>query len=70
LARNQHKTMIAENSSMALSPLNPRRAGLRAVQAAVDATMASTLIQAIVSICRRAARRSNSGAGAAAAMDI
>src|ERR1700680_3578378 len=50
LERNRHRTMIAENSSMALSPPNPRRAGLLAVQAATSATTASMLIQTIVSI--------------------
>jgi hypothetical protein len=39
-------------------------------KAAPSATMASILIQTIVSICRRATRRGKSGAGAAAAMDI
>src|SRR6202158_82675 len=70
LERNRQRTMIAENSSMALSPPNPRREGLRAVQAAASATMASTVIQAIVNTCRRTTRRSKSGAAGATAMAI
>src|SRR3989442_405151 len=70
LERNRQRTTIAENSSIALSPPNPRRAGLRAIQAAASATMASTVIQAIVSTCRRTTRRSKSGAAGAAAMAI
>src|ERR1700676_1212931 len=38
LERNRQGTMIAENSSMTLSPPNPRRAGLLAVHDATSAT--------------------------------
>ena len=64
LAQDYTKGMLAS------SPPNPRRAGLLAVQAARSATTASMLIQTIVSICRRTTRRSKSGAGRTAAIDI
>src|SRR5437867_10619330 len=70
LEQNRQRTTIAENNLIALSPPNPRRAELRAIQAAASATMASTVIQAIVSTCRRTTRRSKSGAAGAAAMAI
>src|SRR5438067_10434649 len=70
LERNRQRTMIAENSSIALTPPNPRRAGLRAAQAAPSATTASTVIQAIVNAWRRTIQRSKSEASGAAAIDI
>src|SRR5213593_460517 len=70
LEQNRQRTTIAENSLIALSPPNPRRAELRAIQAAASATMASTVIHAIVSTCRRTTRRCKSGAAGAAAMAI
>jgi hypothetical protein len=61
LARNLHSTTTAEKSSMALSPPNASRAGLRARQAAKRDTTASTLIHAIVTVCNRWIRRTTSG---------
>jgi hypothetical protein len=60
-ARNLHSTTTAEKSSMALSPPNASRAGLRARQAAKRETTASTLIHAIVTVCTRWIRRMASG---------
>jgi hypothetical protein len=61
VARNLHSTTTAEKSSMALSPPNARRAGLRARQAEKRDTTASTLIHAIVTVCTRWIRRIASG---------
>src|SRR6202790_4827642 len=61
LARNLHRPPPADKSSMALPPPNASRAGLRARQAAKRDTAASTLIQAIVTVCTRWIRRIASG---------
>src|SRR5579859_5799903 len=68
--RNRHRTTIAENSSMALSPPNPRRAGLRAAQAAASAIIASAVIQMTVNTWRLSTRRRTSGADDVRASDI
>src|SRR6059058_2025367 len=64
--RNRQRTLTAEARSMALSPAKPKSAGLWAVQAARSVTSASMAIHTTVKICRRAARRSRSGAAVAA----
>jgi hypothetical protein len=54
---NLHNTTTAERSSTALSPPKASSAGLCARQAAKRDTAASTLIQAIVTVCTRWIRR-------------
>src|SRR5260370_33008139 len=60
LERNRQRTMIAENSSMALSPPNPRRAGLLAVQEAKKHPTATGLTQQICTVAHRETARMNS----------
>jgi len=57
VARNLHSTTTAEKSSMALSPPKASSEGLLARHAAKRDTAASTLIQAIVTVCTRWIRR-------------
>jgi len=65
--RNRPRTTIAESNSIALSPPNPNRAGLRAVLAAASATNASALIQITVNACSRMTRGRTPGEGEMAA---
>jgi hypothetical protein len=67
--RNRQRTISAESSSIALSPPNPRRAGLRAAQAAASAIAASAVIQMIVKTCSRSTRRRTSGSRCGTARD-
>src|SRR5260370_16067010 len=61
--RKRQKTTVAESSSIALSPPNPRRAGLLALHAARSETAASTTIQAIVNLWSWRMRRLKEGVG-------
>src|SRR6202049_4665265 len=61
VARNLHSTTTAEKSSMALSPPKASSAGLCTRHAAKRDTAASTLIQAIVTVCTPWIRRIASG---------
>src|SRR5260370_32150304 len=61
--RKRQKTTVAESSSIALSPPNPRRAGLLALHAARSETAASTTIQAIVNLWSWRMRRLKQGVG-------